>query len=210
MSEADRDNLYRLLVGQLTDGIILTDKDGVIVSVNQAAESIRNIRQDDMLGKNILDCHKKTSRERILRAIHYLASNRDKTFKRMVTDDKNDKIYNNIYTAIYDERGDMAGMAIITKDVTEQKKTEEARANLARSQEITIENLREQYCELNRTSMEMLINIMESKDAYTDGHSKRVADIVSKLYRYRYGITDEYLDIQWAAKLHDIGKICIS
>lgn len=57
--------------------------------------------------------------------------------------------------------------------------------------------------------MEMLCNLLEARDNYTDGHSKRVCDIAVKLYEQRYGVTEVLLDVQWAAKLHDIGKICI-
>ena len=52
------------------------------------------------------------------------------------------------------------------------------------------------------TSMEMLSNLLEARDLYTNGHSKRVSNIASKLYEEMYGVNEHFLDVLWAAKLH--------
>lgn len=127
----------------------------------------------------------------------------------MVTDHANQKVYENTYTGIFNSDKELKGMAIITRDVTSARKEEEIKANSLRAQEIVLESLKVQYYDLLMSSMEMLSNLLEARDEYTNGHSKRVAAIASRLYEHQYGITDVYLDIQWAAKLHDIGKMCI-
>ena len=203
-------DLYRLLLGQLPEGIIITDENGKIIFVNPAAEQIRNLKKEDILQHNVLGCHAPVSHEKVTRAIAFLRTHPDKTYHRMVNDHVNQKIYENTYTGIYNTAKEMLGMAVITHDVTEKRRAEELQATASRAQNIELENMRLQYHQLLMTSMEALTNVLEARDEYTNGHSKRVADIASKLYEHQYGITDTYLDIQWAAKLHDIGKIGIS
>ena len=209
MSILFSDDIYRQLLMELTEGIILTNPDGNIVFVNSAAEKIRNVQKDNLMGNNVLDCHSSNSKTKVSRAIDFLRTNPNKSFNRMVNDTVNNKIYQNTYTGIYNENKEILGMAVITKDITMPKRLEESQANTLRTQEIVLDNFKQQYQDLLMSSMEMLSNLLEARDEYTNGHSKRVADISSKLYNYKYGINQTYLDIRWAAKLHDIGKICI-
>ena len=210
MEQARELNVYRLALEQMQEGIILSDAETDIIFVNDAAERIRNIRRDDVLGRGMLLCHKETSREKVVRALDYLKAHEGKTFRRMVTDDENEKVFENVYAPLFDGDGIFHGIAVVSHDVTAQRKAEEMKAAYIRAQEVALDNLREQYRTLILTSMEMLIHLLEERDKYTDGHSKRVSEIASKLYEYRYGITGDYLDIRLAAKLHDIGKLCIS
>ena len=203
------DNLYRLVLSQTQDGIILSDAEGTIVFVNDSAERIRNIKRENVLGQSMLDCHKESSREKVTRAMDYLRQKKDGVLSRMVTDQANGKYYENVYSAVFDENEALQGIAVTSLDITERRKAEEAKAAYQRAQEIAHDTLKEQYHSLMMTSMEMLSNLLEARDLYTNGHSKRVSDIASKLFEECYGVNERYLDVQWAAKLHDIGKICI-
>lgn len=209
MDESWLDNLYRLVLLQMQEGIILSDADGNIAFVNDAAEQIRNIRREDIVGKSMLDCHKSGSKEKVLRALDYLKANEGKAFSRMVTDVANDRIYENTYAPVFDEEHALQGITVFSRDITARRKAEENKAAYQRAQEIAHDTLREQYHRLMMTSMEMLSNLLEARDVYTNGHSKRVSNIASKLYEQMYGMDERFLDVQWAAKLHDIGKICI-
>lgn len=209
MGDTSYDDIYRLLLQQLQDGIILTDPTGNVIFVNSAAESIRNIHKNDIMGNNVLDCHMPTSKGKVQRSMDFLRANPDKTYHRMVNDERNHKVYENTYTAIYDEANEIRGLAVITKDMTKARQEEEQNAAALRTQNIFMSQLQNQYQDLIMHSMEMLTNLLDARDKYTNGHSKRVAALSSKLYEYRYGINETYLDVLWAAKLHDIGKICI-
>lgn len=209
MDNGNPERVYRLVLQQLNEGVILADPEGRITFVNDAAESIRNIRRDDILGQSILDCHQSPSRAKVSRAIDFLRNDPQKTFHRMVTDEVNKKFYENVYGSVFDESGEFLGMTVITRDITAQRRSDELRANDAHERELVLDSLQSQYHLLQMSSMEMLTNLLEARDVYTNGHSHRVAEISAKLYDFRYGVTGSYLDIQWAAKLHDIGKICI-
>lgn len=209
MEEIWKNTLFRLVLEQMREGIILSDADGVIVFVNDAAEQIRNIHREDVLGRSMVLCHKNESKEKVVRALDYLKARPGGIFRRMVTDSANGKYYENVYAPVFDETETLQGIAVVSRDITETRKAEEAKAANSRAQEVAMDTLREQYHNLVMTSMEMLINFLEERDPYTIGHSKRVAAIVSKLYEHKCGLNEHYLDLQWAAKLHDIGKISI-
>ncbi len=203
------DNLYELALQQMQEGIILSDSSGKIVFVNDAAERIRNIKREDVLEHSMLDCHKEASREKVTRALDYLKTHEGNTITRMVTDAINDKYYENAYTPVFDAEHVLQGVAVISRDVTARRKLDEANAANQRAQEIAHDTLKEQYHSLMMTSMEMLSNLLEARDLYTNGHSKRVSEISSRIYEEKFGMNERSLDVQWAAKLHDIGKICI-
>jgi hypothetical protein len=71
----------------------------------------------------------------------------------------------------------------------------------------------EQAEEIHRTllyAMSALSFALEAKDAYTAGHSRRVADIATAIGK-AFGLSeDELEDLRWAALLHDIGKNLVS
>ena len=203
------ENLYRLALLQSNDGIILSDSEGTIVFVNDAAERIRNIKRENVMGNSMVDCHKEGSKEKVTRAMEYLKTHEGTSLTRMVTYSANDKYYENTYAPVYDGEHNLQGISVVSRDITERRKAEESKAAYQRAQEIAHDTLLEQFHGLMMTSMEMLSNLLEARDLYTNGHSKRVCNIASKLYEEMYGLNEHFLDVLWAAKLHDIGKICI-
>jgi len=202
-------NLYRLVLQQTQEGVILSDADGTIVFVNDAAEKIRNVKRENLIGHSMVNCHKDASKEKVIRALDYLKSHEGNSVSRMVTDTVNDKYYENVYTPVFDETHTLQGVSVVSRDITERRRAEEAKASVQRAQEVAHATLVEKYQSMVMMSMEMLTNLLEARDVYTNGHSKRVCGIASKLFEQRFGLDDRLLDVQWAAKLHDIGKICI-
>lgn len=209
MPVSQQSDLYISLFNNLSDGIIISDKEGKIVYVNDAAEDIRSIRREDVIGRNILQCHNVESLSKVSRAVEHLKNNPKLHYHRMVTDKKNEKVYENSYTSITNENGEFLGMAVISRDVTEKRSLEEKKVNEFRMQEEALHAIQLKYHKLILTSFETLTNLLEAKDPYTSGHSKRVTEIALKMYEHKNGMSSEYFDIEAAAKLHDIGKVCI-
>ncbi len=66
------------------------------------------------------------------------------------------------------------------------------------------------YHNLEEAYIQMVLSLaraMDAKDAYTRGHSERLATLTEALARALGLPEDEVKDIQWATVLHDIGKI---
>ena len=83
-------------------------------------------------------------------------------------------------------------------------------AALARAREREFELLREEQKherEMFEQTAEALVNVIEAKDRYTNGHSKRVAEYSRSIARAMGKDEDYCEDIYFAALLHDVGKI---
>mgnify|MGYP001290751100 CR=1 FL=1 len=209
MEQNPRGPLFEIFLEQLPEGVILCDEAWNIVYVNPSAEAIRNIREEEKLGSNILDCHKEESREKVARALDHIKVKKGANFHRTVFDQNNQKIYRNTYAPLCDRNDGLKGLAIVSRDITKERDLEGKRVQEARKQEIAIANLQSQYQGILMAAMEMLSNVMEAKDVHTDGHSKRVTKYATDFYEHVFGLDNTYYDIEFAAKLHDIGKICI-
>ncbi len=78
-----------------------------------------------------------------------------------------------------------------------------------RKKEEQIASLQKQKIQNYNQLIDMLVNMIEQRDAYTAGHTQRVA-YLCKLIASEMGFTQEEVAlIEEAAKLHDIGKISI-
>ena len=129
------------LLEQLPIGVILADTKGMMVYVNQTAETIRRVKRNDLLGQDIRDCHKAESREKVNRAIDNILSKPETKYKRMIEDAANEKFYINTYAGIVNPSGQAIGLAILTEDVTEKRKLELERATAYRMMQETADSL---------------------------------------------------------------------
>ena len=197
------------LVEQLPIGVILTDRQGDMVYVNSAAEQIRCVRREALLGHNVLNCHGEKSRENVRRALEHIMAKPKAVFKRMVDDTAKGRYYVNTYAGLTDTEGNAIGLAVISEDVTEKRKLELERATGYQMMEETSNALRQKYHELLLASLETVAKMLETRDAYTCDHSRNVCGYALKMYEHRYGVGNEYHILRNAATLHDIGKIGI-
>ena len=198
-----------LLLEQLPLGVILADVNGDMVFVNRTAENIRKVNRQQLLGRNVLQCHRESSRPNVARALENLLEKPKTVYRRMVEDNENGQYYVNTYTCVAYENNQPLGIAVLTEDVTEKRKLELERSNTYQMMQETANSLRVQYHELLMTALSTIINILEKRDPYTSDHSAHVCEYALKLYEHRFGIGNEYTSLKTAASLHDIGKVGI-
>lgn len=208
----ERDSLRTLtdaLLEQLPIGVILTDPTGDMVYINRAAEQIRSVRRENLLGHNVLNCHQEKSQDNVRRALSHIMEKPQTVFKRMVDDTAKGRYYVNTYAGLSDAAGQALGMAVISEDVTEKRKLELERATGYQMMEETSNALRQKYHELLLASLETVAKMLETRDAYTCDHSRNVCTYALKMYEHRCGVGNEYHILRTAAALHDIGKVGI-
>jgi putative nucleotidyltransferase with HDIG domain/PAS domain S-box-containing protein len=101
-------------------------------------------------------------------------------------------------TCIQSPAGDFFGIALVFRDVSERRKTEEA--------------LKQSVCNLRRTleeTVKALAVTAEKRDPYTAGHQQRVAKLASAIAE-KLGLDPDRIDgLRVASLLHDIGKIYV-
>jgi PAS domain S-box-containing protein/putative nucleotidyltransferase with HDIG domain len=189
---------YRNLFEDSKDGVIIWTAEGKILGVNQAVLEIFGSDTEEMIGSDIseiyTDPHDHTVFQEILDrdgAVrgHELRLNR-----------KNSAVMDCLLTATIrrGKNGAILGYQGIVRDVTKLKHNEN---ELKR----TLETLRRSIGAITLT----LSTVVESRDPYTAGHQKRVANL-SRAIAHEMGLSPDQCDaVRMAGTLHDIGKIAI-
>lgn len=203
----DSYEIYKAVLAQLPDGIIVVDSDDKIIFVNKAAEEVRHIQAEQKVGNSVILCHPEKSHDKIKRALQFLRSEETKTFRRMVVDTTKEKYFENSYVPIRDNSNGYIGSVVISKDITDRRKLEEERAARLQNLEERAVELEEKFQGLLVSSMTVLVNALEAKDPYTKGLSMRVSDMAARVAEHVYSVSPEVEEIKLAGKLHDIGKI---
>jgi PAS domain S-box-containing protein len=104
---------------------------------------------------------------------------------------------------LLDDAGDVAGICGISRDVTDMRRADSLRDQLAASQELAIEGLRASRQE----TVDRLSRAIELHDAGTGVHIQRMAKVATLLAE-RYGLsTERTLLLRAAAPMHDVGKV---
>jgi HD-GYP domain-containing protein (c-di-GMP phosphodiesterase class II) len=98
---------------------------------------------------------------------------------------------------------------VISRDITEKRRLEQEKLQYNQTLKNQVEELTEKMNHLFLSSLTSLVNTLETKDSYTNGHSLRVTHISKTFVEQVFGQIPLLLDIELAAKLHDIGKIGI-
>ncbi len=111
----------RALLNAPTDSVILIDDKGIILEMNETAASRFGKRSDELVGTmsyNLLPEDVAQSRKSLMAPV--LAN------KEMVrfTDERDGKWYDTVAYPIVSETGDVQKIAIIARDITEQKNIE--------------------------------------------------------------------------------------
>ncbi|MEW6717951.1 MAG: HD domain-containing phosphohydrolase [Chloroflexota bacterium] len=201
--------LLKTVAEQLPEGMIIVDDNDEIIFVNRAAEEIRHIQSDQVIGRSVVLCHPEKSFEKVKRALHFLRREETTTFKRMVTDTVKNKYYENTYAPVRDSNNNYIGAVILSRDITDKRKLEEERTRYLQDLEERVTELTGKLHDLFISSMNSLVSTLEAKDPYTKEHSLRVCDMAVKMTEHKYGISPKVREVELSSKLHDIGKVGI-
>jgi len=102
-----------------------------------------------------------------------------------------------------DDAGEIAGISGVSADITDRKRAELLREELARARKRAIDELRASRQE----TVERLARAIEMHDAETGRHVGRMASIAALLGRKLGLDPDRVLLLQAAAPMHDVGKV---
>jgi len=113
-------SIYQSIVEEMSEGVVFLDENDIIRICNPAAESVRRVKAERILGKSILTLHPPRMHHRILELIESLKSGKISSGSRIVHAQK--RYFSNSYTAIRTPDGKFLGTLLISRDVTEQKR----------------------------------------------------------------------------------------
>jgi PAS domain S-box-containing protein len=107
------------------DGIESMDLDGNILSWNKGAERIYGYSCDEMVGENAVLLYPEYGRDELQRILEVIKSGKSVELFETKRRNKNNILFdvNMSFSPLKDEKGNIYGLAVITKDITELKKT---------------------------------------------------------------------------------------
>ena len=94
--------------------------------------------------------------------------------------------------------GKPVAIQAIARDITDRKQAEEILKD-------TLENLRKAVI----TTIQVMVSAVETRDPYTSGHQKRVADLARTIATDMCLPKDKIEGIRMAGTIHDVGKLSI-
>ena len=176
--------------------LVYTSPLGVVFDVDSAFENMSNMKKDDVIGQFVVEMFesqakiKKLLEETIKTGKAFceecrLKANQGKTVPVTVST-----------VARKDRKGETIGIFLALIDKTERNQTETV--------------LRQSYEKLQKTmesAVEAMSRVIETRDPYTAGHQRRVAELAKAISEIMGLSESETQGIHMASLIHDIGKL---
>jgi PAS domain S-box-containing protein len=134
--------VLKAIFASMEQGVVFIDDQNRIAYLNPAAEKIRNIKIDQVMGDSILDCHPQKVHLKVLQIIEDLRSGQMKGHQRMNIQMVEGKFYDNTYSAIWGPDNKYLGVIVVTQEVTQRKQTEDKLKEALKKLEIANEELK--------------------------------------------------------------------
>ena len=117
--------ILKAIFASMEQGVVFIDDRNRIAYCNPAAEKIRKIKMKRVLGRSILDLHPKKAHPKVLHIIEALRSRQAEGHHRMNIQMVKGKFYDNTYTAVWGPKNKYWGTLVVSKEITQRKKTED-------------------------------------------------------------------------------------
>ncbi len=189
----ERDILQNLL-DNIPDAIYFKDNSNRFIRVNNFFADGFRLSPEDIIGKTDFDFFPKGQAQKMFDDDTYILKTGKPIIGKIERTLMPDGTYNCVTTTkipIKNKRNEITGTMGITRDITAYDYTEQ-------------------------TSLDMIINslkvldkILETKDPYTFGHTRRVSIIAERIAKELSWEKNRILELKISAELHDIGKILI-
>jgi PAS domain S-box-containing protein/putative nucleotidyltransferase with HDIG domain len=189
----ERDILQNLL-DNIPDAIYFKDNKNRLVKINKYYADGFKLSPEDIIGKTDFDFFQKDQAQSMFDDDNYVL----KTGKPIIGKIERTLLPNGTHVCvtttkipIKNKKNRVIGTMGVTRDITAYDKTE--RTNL----------------DMIINSLKVLDKILETKDPYTFGHTRRVSIIAERIAKKLSWEKNRILELKISAELHDIGKILI-
>ena len=178
----------------MPDAVYFKDRKNKLIKVNRFYAQGFKMKPKDIIGKTDFDFFPKDQAQKMFEDdSHILETGKPLIGKIERTLLPNDT-YNCVTTTkipVHNNKGEIIGTMGITRDITAYDKVEQGRLNMV------------------MTSLKVLDKVLEIRDPYTFGHTRRVSIIAERIAKELGWDDDRILGLKMSAELHDIGKILI-
>jgi PAS domain S-box-containing protein/putative nucleotidyltransferase with HDIG domain len=192
---------YRVLFEHANDGIMLIRK-GEISDCNTKILTMIGQEREEIIGNQSLDIGSVQTTRSITRAEmaknEALALAGTPQFFEWKYSRKDGTLFDAEVSLNRIELGDDVFLQAVIRDITDRKRSEERL-------EHSFQNLRKTMA----GTIQVIAHVVETRDAYTAGHQRRVADLARSIATEMKLPADMIEGIRMAGVIHDIGKISV-
>lgn len=184
--------------------IYIKDQERRYALANRVAHEVMGLEPNDLIGL--------TDKEIMPAGVERLVAESDRMIletggtyeaEETIVVSEQERTFLTVKFPFVDDTGQISGISGISTDITDKKKAEELREELAAAQERAIEELRRSRQE----TVERLAKAIEMHDAETGEHVNRMAAVAAFLGSQLGLDPERVLLLRAAAPMHDVGKI---
>lgn len=111
------------ILSNMNEGVIFIDSNHVIQLCNPAAEQIRKVKADRIIGRSIFDIHPSRVHPQLSEMLINMKSGALPASHRIVR--AQNRYFDNSYSSIHDEQGKFIGTLMVSRDITDQHRLAE-------------------------------------------------------------------------------------
>lgn len=204
MELKDRERWLSTILKSIGDGVIATNKDGLITFMNPLAELLTGWKQDEALNQPLSE---------VFRVMIEKAGKTQNISVRKIHEGVDPELSNGNYLLskegqktpidtrlepIKNDGGKISGMVLAFTDITPRKRAEDELKKSWEQQKIAMEG-----------TVQAIAYTIETRDPYTAGHQRRVTKLACLIGEVMGLSKDRIEGIRLSGELHDIGKIHI-
>ena len=191
---------FRAIIEQSISGIYIIDRNARFIYVNpRMAEIFGYASNDELVGVSIADLVAPESRTLVARNLRKRLDRQIKTMRYDFAGLRKDG--STITVGAHGTTGVYRGQPVVIgtlQDVTEVRRSEERVKQYVETLERTM-----------RSTIEIISNMVEMRDPYTQGHERRVGEIAAAIGG-ELGLDEQSTEgLRIAGHVHDVGKISI-
>lgn len=194
----ENENRVSTILNSITDSVIVIEESGDIDYINAAAGRMLGLNTEDILGKPIGEVVKLGSDPKEEDKVFFPMSMNYIEFNNYLTTSEKRIPVDFTSTPLRLENGRLRGAVLVVRDITQQveydRRIQESMDTLTRAMYGTIE---------------AITKTVETRDPYTAGHQKKVADIAKEIAKDMNLGRDIIESVNLAGQIHDLGKIAI-
>ncbi len=194
----------QLLMDRAPVPIYIKDRDRRYALANRVAHEVAGLAPNELIGMRDAEIMPPEAERMVAESDRrVLEEGGSYEAEETLTVGEDERTFLTVKFPYVDDSGAIAGVSGISADITDKKRAEELRDELARAQERAIEELRVSRQE----TVERLARALEMHDEETGRHVKRMAVIASFLAA-KLGLEESrILLLRTAAPMHDVGKV---
>ncbi|MBU0652841.1 MAG: HD domain-containing protein, partial [Proteobacteria bacterium] len=195
----EREKRFRILAESAPDIIFILDTEGMLTYVNPMWEKILSHKQEEVVGKYLTEFVQEQDSNHLIQLFRKVRDHKETQMDILLTlMGRSGAEHNFSFNCAPNiaEDGHVDSLVGILKDVTDLRRSE-------------IE-LKKSYEKLEMAlsgTISVISLIVESRDPYTAGHQRKVAELASAIAREMGLPEDRVSMIHTAGLIHDIGKI---